>query len=53
MSKTRIYYDGPRPAIVYKEKTYGFWKFMLDIFMTVVTFGVWLIWIVIREIKNS
>lgn len=41
-------------VIIYKEKPkrYGFWKFMGDIFMTVLTGGFWLIWIFIREMRK-
>jgi hypothetical protein len=53
MSRTRIYYAGAQPYKVYKENSYGFWKFALDLFMVCVTFGLWIIWIIIREIKNG
>ena len=53
MSKTRVYYKGAQPYAVYKERGYGFWKFCLDLVMIVLTAGLWLIWIIIREIKNS
>ena len=33
-------------------KTYGFWKFMGDAFMTLFTGGLWLIWIFVREMRN-
>lgn len=31
---------------------YGFWKFMGDVFMTIITGGLWLIWIFVREMRN-
>lgn len=34
------------------RKSYGFWKFMGDIFMTIVTSGLWLIWIFVREMRG-
>ena len=32
---------------------YGFWRFMLDIVLTLVTGGLWIIWILIREFRAS
>ena len=32
-------------------KTYGFWNFALDAFLTLLTGGLWLIWIFVREIR--
>jgi hypothetical protein len=34
------------------RKRYGFWAFVFDILMTVVTGGLWLIWIFVREMRN-
>jgi hypothetical protein len=34
------------------RKSYGFWKFMGDILMTLLTGGLWLIWIFVREMRN-
>lgn len=34
-------------------KHYGFWKFIGDVVMTIITSGLWLIWVVIRHIKNK
>ncbi len=34
------------------RKKYGFWKFMGDIFMTLITGGLWLIWIFVREMRG-
>jgi len=33
-------------------RQYGFWKFMLDVLMVVVTGGFWIIWIFVREMRN-
>ena len=33
-------------------KKYGFGNFVLDIALTVVTGGLWLIWIIVREMRN-
>ena len=42
---TRTLYAGtPR-------KRYGFWKFILDCTMTLLTGGLWLIWIFVREMR--
>lgn len=32
---------------------YGFWNFVLDACLTMLTSGLWLIWIFVREIRNS
>jgi hypothetical protein len=37
---------------IHTKKKYGFWKFMGDIFMTLITGGLWLIWIFVREMRN-
>jgi hypothetical protein len=33
-------------------KPYGFWKFILDAFMTLITGGGWLIWVLIRYLRT-
>lgn len=33
-------------------KKYGFWNFVLDILLTTLTGGFWLIWIFVREIRR-
>lgn len=33
-------------------KRYGFWKFIGDCFMTLITYGLWLIWIFVREMRK-
>lgn len=39
-------------VVVVRRKPYGFWKFVGDCIMTVFTFGFWLIWIFVREMRN-
>lgn len=39
--------------VVYVErKPYGCLHFLFDCFMTIITCGLWLIWIFIREMRN-
>ena len=33
-------------------RRYGFFNFLLDVFMVLVTGGLWLIWIFIREMRR-
>jgi len=35
------------------RKKYGFAKFLVDATLTVVTGGLWLIWIFVREMRTS
>lgn len=35
-----------------QPKSYGFWAFIFDIFMTLITSGLWLIWIFVREMRR-
>lgn len=37
---------------VVERKSYGFFKFVGDVIMTVITYGFWLIWIFVREMRN-
>jgi hypothetical protein len=39
-------------VLVVERKRYGFWKFVGDCLMTVLTGGLWLIWIFIREMRK-
>lgn len=39
-------YYGPPP------KKYGFFSFVWDLFMFVITGGLWLIWIFVREMRR-
>jgi len=34
-------------------KKYTFWNFVLDATLTLFTGGLWLIWVLVREIRNS
>jgi hypothetical protein len=36
-----------------RRNSYGFWKFCGDIFMIFLTWGLWLIWIFVREMRKS
>lgn len=47
--KTRVVFvTAPR-----SRSTYGFWNFVLDCFMTIITCGFWLIWVFVREIRRG
>jgi hypothetical protein len=35
-----------------KAPRYGFGKFLLDVILTLITGGLWLIWIFVREIRG-
>jgi len=37
---------------VYHNRPYGFWRFVGDALMTLITGGLWLIWIFVREMRN-
>jgi hypothetical protein len=37
---------------VQQPKKYGFFKFLGDAFMTLLTYGLWLIWIFVREMRK-
>lgn len=34
------------------RKSYGFWAFIGDVFMTCITAGLWLIWVFVREMRR-
>lgn len=38
--------------VIAQQKSYGFWKFLGDCFMTFITGGFWLIWVFIREMRK-
>lgn len=42
------------PTVIVRERgrRYGFWNFMLDFFLTLITGGLWIVWIIIREIRR-
>lgn len=35
-----------------KKPKYGFFKFIVDCLMTIVTAGFWLIWVFVREMRG-
>lgn len=39
-------------VVVVERKRYGFWKFVGDCFMTIITCGFWIIWIFVREMRK-
>ena len=39
-----------RSYYIVPERRYGFWNFALDVFLSIITAGFWVIIIVIREI---
>lgn len=38
---------------VVQQNKYGFWNFVGDCIMTLLTWGLWLIWIFIREMRRK
>lgn len=36
-----------------KKKKYGFFRLLLDLILTLLTGGLWLIWLLIRYLRNS
>lgn len=34
------------------NKKYGFWNAVFDIFMTFITSGLWLIWLIIKYLRT-
>lgn len=40
------------PIYVVRESRYGFWKFVGDCIMVGLTWGLWLIWIFVREMRK-
>lgn len=36
----------------FNQKRYGFWNFVVDIALTAITGGLWLIWIFVREMRR-
>lgn len=35
-----------------RRRRYGLFNFLVDILLTVITSGLWLIWIFVREMRN-
>lgn len=48
MRRDHYYYE----RSIHMRKRYGFWRFVFDAFMTMITGGFWLIWIFVREMRN-
>ena len=40
------------PVYIVQQNRYGFWGFVGDCIMVFVTFGLWLIWIFVREMRK-
>lgn len=34
-------------------RKYGFWNFLGDVILTLLTGGLWIIWIFVREMRNK
>lgn len=43
----------PYVIVVQHQKQYGFFNFIWDVFMVFLTWGLWLIWIFVREMRKS
>lgn len=43
----------PYFVVIQQQKQYGFWNFVGDVFMLFLTWGLWLIWIFVREMRRS
>jgi len=41
------------PVVFVEKKRYGFFNFVFDCFMVLLTWGLWLIWIFVREMRKS
>lgn len=41
-----------RPARQLRGRRYGFFNFFVDVVMCIITGGLWLIWIAIREFRG-
>lgn len=54
MSKTKVYFFSPQHGgiIVSQSRHYGFLNFCGDVIMTLLTGGLWLIWIFVREMRK-
>jgi hypothetical protein len=42
----------PVPVYASERRRYGFFKFIFDCVMTLITYGFWLVWIFVREMRN-
>ena len=53
MGKMKMYYEECHPYVfIAPRRRYGFFSFIFDIFMIVITCGLWIIWIFVREMRN-
>lgn len=44
------------PYVVYQivaKKSYGFWHLLFDFTMTILTCGLWLLWILIKYLRTN
>ena len=41
-----------RTVYIVERKSYGFFKFLGDSVMTILTYGLWLIWVFVREMRR-
>lgn len=39
--------------VVKPRKRYGFWRFMLDLTLTYITGGLWLLWLFIKFLRSN
>jgi hypothetical protein len=39
-------------VLVAQQRRYGFWSFLGDVIMVFLTWGLWLIWIFVREMRR-
>lgn len=42
----------PYDSLMAKNKKYGFGSFLIDAILTLITGGIWLIWIFVREMRR-
>lgn len=35
------------------KKKYGFWRFVLDVFLIFITGGIWGIWLILKYIRRN
>lgn len=42
----------PTVMFVERRRSYGFWNFLGDCLMTILTAGLWLIWVFVREMRR-
>jgi hypothetical protein len=42
----------PVPVYASERRRYGFFNFIFDCVMTLITYGFWLVWIFVREMRK-